>query len=77
MEIRTRVLQTIELSLRIPKEQLSERLAVGEHPHWDSLGHALLLTALEQEFACRFDIDETLEMETVEAIIEILTERFR
>jgi acyl carrier protein len=76
MSIRDKVVKTLIDTLKIDSEEVNDDLAVGEHPKWDSLGHALLLVALEFEFKCQFDIDETLDMESVGDIVEIIEERF-
>ena len=44
----------------------------GDIPEWDSLGQQNLIMALEQKFKIKLDIDEVLEMETVEDIIDTL-----
>lgn len=43
-----------------------------EIPGWDSLGHAVLTSALEKVFNVTFDIDELMAMEDVPAIIEVM-----
>ena len=46
--------------------------APGGVPGWDSMGHLTLATNLEQAFAVSFDVDELMEMETVQAIARII-----
>jgi acyl carrier protein len=40
-------------------------------PGWDSLGHAVLTTSLEEALGASFDIDELMAMEDVSAILRI------
>jgi acyl carrier protein len=42
---------------------------------WDSLGHALLLQALEQHFDIRFELDEIFGMQKVADIVETITRK--
>jgi acyl carrier protein len=42
-------------------------------PGWDSLGHATLTSNLEKKLNITFDIDELMEMENVDAIINIIS----
>lgn len=39
---------------------------------WDSLGHVSMVSGLEKEFGLSFDVDDVMEMETVDAILRIL-----
>ena len=50
---------------------------VGDIPQWDSLGHISLISHLEKEFNLSIDVDQSLEMETIEDIVEILNEIWR
>lgn len=43
------------------------RLAQGGHPKWDSLGHMLLIAAIESEFGVSIDTADALEMKSFEA----------
>ena len=36
--------------LKIESSVKEDALAFNNHPNWDSLGHVILLSALEQEF---------------------------
>jgi acyl carrier protein len=40
--------------------------------NWDSIRHMELLTKLEQAYSVKFDIDEMIEMMSLQGIIEIL-----
>jgi acyl carrier protein len=42
---------------------------------WDSVGHMNLVSALEGEFGCQFEIDDIMEMTSVSKIIEILVKK--
>lgn len=44
-------------------------------PGWDSLGHATLTSNLEKKLNVTFDIDELMDMENVDAIINIISKK--
>lgn len=54
--------------LQDPSLQLSDQLAVGDHPGWDSLGHVNLLVSLEDVFGVRFS---TAEMGKLRSVADI------
>ena len=59
---------------KVDKSVILDDLMVGDIPQWDSLGHIELITHLEKEFNITIDVDQSIEMETVEDIVEILSE---
>tara|TARA_B110000008_G_C16798677_1_gene495733 strand:+ start:333 stop:557 length:225 start_codon:yes stop_codon:yes gene_type:complete len=56
-------------------KQLNLDSAPGDFPEWDSLGHLNLLTTLEQEFNISFDMDETMSIQTIKDLKEILEKK--
>ena len=62
----------ISTVLGIPLEGVEDDLAVGDVPEWDSLGHLRLLSSLESEFGITLDIEQTLEIEDVEDIVDVI-----
>lgn len=61
---------------KVDENLIVNDLMVGDIPQWDSLGHIGLMTHFEKEFNITIDVDQSIEMETVEDIIEILNEIF-
>ena len=59
---------------KVEVELIVDDLMVGDIPQWDSLGHISLISHLEKEFNLSIDVDQSLEMETIEDIVEILNE---
>lgn len=66
--IKTIVLQ----ELKIEPADYSEELAVGDLPQWDSFAHMNLLMATEKAFNLTFDIVDSVEIETVADLIELV-----
>ena len=70
--MKNEILKVIANSLNIDLKKLTDEMGPGDIPEWDSLGHQNLIMALENKYKIKLDIDEVLEMETVEEIIDIL-----
>lgn len=70
--IRARVTRVVAETLRVDPHTVSDELAAGDVPTWDSLGHVTVLQALEQEFGLVFDIDDALAIESVGDMVEVL-----
>ena len=77
MNIKEKVYKVISDALHINISAIDDDLEVGGIKEWDSLGQIGLIVSLEKEFKLTFDVDETLEMDNVYDIVEILEERFK
>ena len=51
-------------------------LQIGDVPQWDSLGHAKLMLAIEDEFEVALTADEISELQSVEDIEALLDSKF-
>ena len=58
-------------SLKLDESEYDEELAAGDIPTWDSLGHLNLLMAIEDRFSISFDIADSIDIETIEDLIEV------
>ena len=63
--------------LKIDINSITEDLGPGDIEEWDSLAHQGLILELEKAFEIKLDIDDILEMESVEEIVEIMTEKMK
>jgi acyl carrier protein len=54
------------------KSQLTLESVPDDVPKWDSVGHMNLVARIEGEFGVQFEVDEIMEMSSVEKIMEIL-----
>ena len=54
MDNYVRLKKVIATALGIPEEEITHQLAVGVHPKWDSLGHLMLILAVEKEWNVKF-----------------------
>jgi len=55
--------------------EITPDMAAKDIDGWDSLGHALLLQALEKHFDIRFELDEIFGMQTVADMVETVTRK--
>ena len=71
MKLETIVAQTLD----IPEQDVTDALSLDECDAWTSLAQISLLSALEAAYATSFDIMESIEMDSVGAIREVLTSK--
>tara|TARA_X000000368_G_C23052462_1_gene722123 strand:- start:1563 stop:1787 length:225 start_codon:yes stop_codon:yes gene_type:complete len=69
------MLQKISDIFGIESKELTLESAPGDFPEWDSLGHLNLLSSLEEEFNISFDMDETMSIQTIKDLKEILAKK--
>ena len=77
MDIIDRIYTRISENLKVEKSQLNDEMEVGDIKQWDSLAHINLIVSLEHEFKITFDVEDTLEMESINDIIEIISDRLK
>jgi acyl carrier protein len=61
--------------LGVTPEHVHPGLAPGDVERWDSVGHVMLVTAVEKEFGVQFDVDEIMEFTNVQAILSAVERR--
>ena len=59
----------------VEKEILKLETSPGDFVEWDSLGHLNLLTELEQKFNISFDMDETMSIQSIADLKNILEDK--
>tara|TARA_Y100000590_G_scaffold460234_2_gene619128 strand:- start:224 stop:457 length:234 start_codon:yes stop_codon:yes gene_type:complete len=69
-----KIKKIISKYFKVDIKLVDDDLMVGDIPQWDSLGHVGLVAHLEKEFGITIDVDQSLEMETVEDIVDIIEE---
>jgi acyl carrier protein len=58
--------------MKIDAERVTDSLAYGEAPEWDSLAHMALVTELENAFGLMLDTEDIIAMSSVAEIRRIL-----
>lgn len=67
-----RVVKVFEEVFDCDAADVSTETVPEDVPKWDSVGHMTLVSGLEGEFGCPFEIDDIMEMSSVAKIVEIL-----
>ncbi len=61
--------------LQIPRETVTDDLAMREVDVWDSLKHMELIVSLEQRFEVELNFEEIIAMQSVREIKQVLQAR--
>jgi acyl carrier protein len=61
--------------LRVPKTRISDETTPETLPHWDSLKHLSLVTAIETEYGVKFSTGEIIQMQSVGEARRLLREK--
>jgi acyl carrier protein len=59
----------------VPAEGITNQTVPDDVPKWDSLGHMNMVSVLEKEFGLQFEIDEIMEMASVQNILDVLARK--
>ncbi len=73
MQLEQRVMAVVASVLMCPAEQLTRQDGLNMTSGWDSLAHLEVINRLEEEFGCRFTVEETLDLETISDIVTVLS----
>lgn len=65
----------VATTLGIPEERVSDDLCIDDCDEWTSMKQVALISALESACAVEFDIMESIEMDSVGAIREVLRDK--
>lgn len=72
----TNILHTIlEETFDDESVQFSKNTSRDDIESWDSLGHIRLLTAIEEEFKIKFNLDEIENISTIQQIEQLISEK--
>lgn len=67
--------QLVATTLGIPVDRVSDALSIDDCDEWTSMKQVALVSALESAYAVEFDIMESIEMDSVGAIREVLRDK--
>ena len=56
--------------LNVDTAIVTDDLAVGSIPEWDSVGNLAIISTIEQELGVEFPLEELFDLTSVEAIID-------
>ena len=66
----TKIFDIIKNTFTNSTEDINLKTTANDIDEWDSLGHIILIQAIEKEFNIQFDLDDLLEFNNVGDIIE-------
>lgn len=74
--IEEKVVEIIRTTLKLDNNVvLTDNIAPNDLAEWDSLGHLAILTELEDTFHIQFEIEDTIKIDTIGTIKEIVKEK--
>lgn len=72
MTVRDRVYSAFKESFDLDDETNTSKLVYQAYPAWTSIGHMILVAALESEFDTMLETDDILEMSNFEKTVSIM-----
>ncbi|GAB4483939.1 MAG: acyl carrier protein [Anaerolineales bacterium] len=67
-----RIREALSLALQVPLEAISDDLAFGDLPQWDSMGHMEVMMRLEEYFGVEINADTIAALTSLSAIRQYL-----
>lgn len=67
-----RIREALALALQVPIETISDDLAFGDLPQWDSMGHMEVMMRLEEFFGIEINADTIAALTSITAIRQYL-----
>lgn len=72
MMVRERVFSAFKESFDLDDETDTSKLVYQDYPAWTSIGHMILVAALESEFDTMLETDDILEMSNFDKTVLIM-----
>lgn len=72
MKVVNRVANVFNEAFAVPADDITEQTVPDDVQKWDSLGHMNMVSILEKEFGTQFEVDEVMEMASVQNILDVL-----
>jgi acyl carrier protein len=73
MTVRDRVFGAFKESFDLDDQVDTSKLVYQEYPAWTSIGHMILVAAIESEFDTMLETDDILEMSSFEKTVSIMS----
>jgi len=70
-----RVAKVFNEAFAVPADSITNQTVPDDVPKWDSLGHMNMVSILEKEFGTQFEVDEIMEMASVQNILDVLAKK--
>jgi acyl carrier protein len=73
MTVRDRVFSAFKESFDLDDDADTSKLVYQDYPAWTSIGHMILVAALESEFDTMLETDDILEMSNFDKAVSIMS----
>lgn len=60
----------IAATINVPAETITDSLAIGDIPQWDSMGNMAIIAAIEENTGIEFPIEDLFELNSVKALVD-------
>ncbi len=77
MDLQSKIIKIIATSLEVNEDQITENTGIGEITEWDSLGHIVIISNLENEFSISFDPEIIMDLEDVSDLVAAIEVRLK
>lgn len=75
MNTKQTIIKIMSGLFEIPEDKITLDSGIGDFPKWDSLGHINLLQEIQDELDIELEPEEIIELENVEDIINLVSEK--
>ena len=73
--VKDRCMEVVSSVFAVNRGDLSAATSPDTLPEWDSLAHVQLITALEEQFAVEIPPEDSINFESLQAIMDWLSEK--
>ena len=74
-DIKKRTIKVLSDVLNLSAEKLSDANEFTHIPGWDSLYQLNLVLGLEREFSVKFNIDEVMQISSVDSVVRLINQK--
>ncbi|GAA4965524.1 acyl carrier protein [Kineococcus glutinatus] len=74
MTLRDRLRATFARAFELEDSVGTEDLRYQSLPGWDSIGHMVLVAAIEEDFGVELGIEQTMDLKSFDGAVELLEE---
>lgn len=67
-----RIFKIFQSVINCPENMPKSQIVFNEVPGWDSVAHMALIAALEDNFECMLEMDEIIDLSSLEKAIVIM-----
>lgn len=73
VEVRDIVFAKLSEILKVPVEQITMELSVGDIPQWSSMAQMSIITELQSEFNVEIPMEDLFDLTSVQGLVDEIT----